>query len=821
MFSCCFCPGRKKDESQTVVRERSGLEVGLDPCTGKDPSDAHEKEFSPLRETAEGGEESIIDASPDHPRGEDTLAVDDGCREGLISLKPLDDPSGNKQRVELLPSPMNGRVNTVPSLSQPKALRSSGLLAVAQMLPTPLVSFCTVGTFRADLLGNLERSSDELVEIAAQFVERAIRMHIVTVYEGRPVGTSVGPVVVGRASTVMNLPNERLIPHPTHDSNMIRESVVVEDSDIKACLDMLHFPEYRARRSNVSPAHHSTFDWIWKHPKYRQWERSRTSFLMWLQGKPRSGKSTLANFVRSCVGSRVGSSNSGRQTIVVDFYSARGGSRQNQHFWMLRSILYQFLLQVPGLWGNYRENFKHWKAARAGAHNPDEHPNLRLTAYVLIDALDESEEVRRQDIIELLRVVARRDSSWPIDFKIFLTSRPSPKIEQSLRGVDTIVLENETGSDIVNFVQSETKRIANDILDCDAEELSFISTYLIKASNGVFLWVKLVLDQLDERATDGFCSVAELEKLLLSIPRDLREAYRLGTNSTSLRQEMASVVELLKPLLVEALARGDDHSLDRLILHKDQTNSHYPVPKNDSRFHQEMIRSSMVLDNFDQVGLLQLAILRSGSEETTQKKTLAVLCNRGADPNLQDVAGSTALHTAVKIQGWVRDRLKDAIEELISPRILDGFLSLAKRALCFYEEDRKLHTGNLDQPIPYDWRSDKHIMDLQKLCILISSVARGGHNIFGSVDVFGTKLTRRDIWLALQRLQSVVIGSKIRRDAIWSLLWSIKSFQQRLVDHLLNFLERPEKFKELLKLLQTILLRPRHNTPAQGPQGGP
>ncbi|KAE8445546.1 hypothetical protein EG329_013310 [Mollisiaceae sp. DMI_Dod_QoI] len=445
-----------------------------------------------------------------------------------------------------------------------------------------IFSFCTAGSFRADLLRNLERSSDELVEIAAQFVERAIRLQIVTVYEGRPLGSAVGPVVVNKASAVMNLPNERLIPidadhrsicrfSSQEDSRfesilptigkLLRESVAEEDSEIQACLDTLHFHAYKERRNNVSPAHVSTFTWIWDHPKYQLWEDLRSSSLVWLQGKPGSGKSTLANFVRSRVKNRVGLQ-SGRQTIVVDFfYSARGGSLQNQHYWMLRSLLYQFLLQVPGLWGSYRENFREcrmieksdaWRIEINKDHRDNvdgselpqlwslskltslfeelgsvHTPGLRVTAYVIVDALDESEERGRQPIIELLRRASKKDPSWPIAFKIFLSSRPSPKIEHTLRGCHSIVLEDETSADIVNFVNAETKRIAEEVLERNHEELSFISSYLIKASNGVFLWVKLVLNQLDQRATEGFCSVVELEQLLLSIPRDLGDLYRL------------------------------------------------------------------------------------------------------------------------------------------------------------------------------------------------------------------------------------------------------------------------------------------------------
>jgi ankyrin repeat protein len=321
---------------------------------------------------------------------------------------------------------------------------------------------------------------------------------------------------------------------------------------------VLHFHAYKERRSNVEPAQENTFSWIWDHPKYLLWENGRSSSLLWLQGKPGSGKSTLANFVRSRVKHRVGLL-ADRQTIVVDFfYSVRGGRLQNGHYWMLRSVLYQFLLQTPGIWENYRESFREcrrieksdaWrietdKSGTDGSNVPqlwsfarlkslfDEigsihAPWLRVTAYVIVDALDESEENCRQDIIQMFRKVSKRDPAWPIAFKIFLTSRPDPKIEQALEDCHKIVLEDETSADIVNYVNGETKRIAREILKCSHEELSFISSHLINASRGIFLWVKLVLDQLDVEATNGFCSVAELEELLLSIPENLRQLYEL------------------------------------------------------------------------------------------------------------------------------------------------------------------------------------------------------------------------------------------------------------------------------------------------------
>lgn len=313
---------------------------------------------------------------------------------------------------------------------------------------------------------------------------------------------------------------------------------------------MLYFHAYKDRRNNVTDAYVNTFEWLWDHPKYKLWENGHSSSLLWLQGKPGSGKSTLANFCRSRVQTRVGISPK-RQTIVVDFfYSVRGGNLQSGHYWMLRSILYQFLLQTPGLWDNYRNDFREcqeigksetWRSHRdqsselwslnrskslltslGSVHSPW----LKLTAYVIVDALDESEETDRQNMIHLFRKISQRDLGWPISFKILLTSRPSPKIEMVLADCHTIILEDETATDIVNYVDAETRRIATEILKCTHEDLAFISSHLKKASQGVFLWVKLVLQELDERATEGFCTVAELEQLLLTIPTDLRELYQ-------------------------------------------------------------------------------------------------------------------------------------------------------------------------------------------------------------------------------------------------------------------------------------------------------
>lgn len=68
-------------------------------------------------------------------------------------------------------------------------------IANATKVIRDIFSLCTAKTFRADLLKSLESNSADLIEIAAQFVERAVPLKILTVYEGRRLGSGVGMVV--------------------------------------------------------------------------------------------------------------------------------------------------------------------------------------------------------------------------------------------------------------------------------------------------------------------------------------------------------------------------------------------------------------------------------------------------------------------------------------------------------------------------------------------------------------------------------------------------------------------------------------------------
>ncbi|KFZ19928.1 hypothetical protein V501_00400 [Pseudogymnoascus sp. VKM F-4519 (FW-2642)] len=303
----------------------------------------------------------------------------------------------------------------------------------------------------------------------------------------------------------------------------------------QACLNALYFDQYKERRLGVSQPHPGTLTWIWDHPQYQQWEESSSSNLLWLQGKPGSGKSTLANHIQSQLTSRLLHIRDVQCLIVDFFYSARGGGDQQGHIWMLRSILYQILLQAPALWEDYYQAFNSYKKSQEWtlplllqifvSLGIKYDQNIRLRIHIIIDAMDESEEDMRHKIVSMLYEAGNQGSNANVVFKILVASRPNLKINFALRNCRYMKLEDQTRNDIIEYVCCEIRRIAKEVVQCSLEELDFVSRTLIFRSRGVFLWVKLVLAELEERAMEGLCTTAEIENLTTSIPTDLEELY--------------------------------------------------------------------------------------------------------------------------------------------------------------------------------------------------------------------------------------------------------------------------------------------------------
>jgi hypothetical protein len=336
----------------------------------------------------------------------------------------------------------------------------------------------------------------------------------------------------------------------------------------------------------VIEPYEDTYAWIWNHDKFTQWKESNTSELLWLHGKPASGKSTIMNFIRKGLEDHLPPSDKPISTpqkryVTVDFfYSAEVGAseRQHGHVWMLRSILYQILQNVPALWADFcnflepsidaadgkgeypllSTNFTYFFESKMrhledlqrllGSIGSRYQAHNKLVVYILVDAMDESEREQRLKIVSSLLKISNSLENWPVTFKIIVASRPDSLTGAVSRKCISIHLEDETPLDILTFVDREIDRIATDVPSLEHESFSFLREELIQKSRGVFLWVKLVLLELEEKANEEGCTIREVEELLHSIPDGLKQLYHrmaslLAIQTPQRKQEMKTMFE--------------------------------------------------------------------------------------------------------------------------------------------------------------------------------------------------------------------------------------------------------------------------------------
>jgi hypothetical protein len=334
------------------------------------------------------------------------------------------------------------------------------------------------------------------------------------------------------------------------------------------CLDSLHFPELFARRDRVEKSANGTNEWIWTHSTYSHWINEESG-LLWIYGKPGSGKSTLAAEIVHANDFK------GQGYLVADFfYSARGGSTETSHTLMLRSILFQLLVQDDDLYPAFQQPFRRFITECYPAINANDWKYLDLRAIIqslkefkfkerlkfllLLDGLDESEDKaetgeERHEVFSLLSSLCAPGSRNI--FKIIALSRAERDVRGALQAKFYIDMKDVNKADITRIVNLGTVRLWRQMraseddlqlgtkfpthdssgFDADlhvgidsvpeASELDFVADYLLAHADGVILWVVMIIRELLQIAESGAFTVQQLRKILSSIPTSLHELY--------------------------------------------------------------------------------------------------------------------------------------------------------------------------------------------------------------------------------------------------------------------------------------------------------
>lgn len=287
-------------------------------------------------------------------------------------------------------------------------------------------------------------------------------------------------------------------------------------------LEALTFVEREDRLATIGKAHDETCQWLFERDEYKAWrdpdKRHLHHGFFWIKGKPGTGKSTLMK----CAYNR-GLDEFSDDVIVSFFFNARGAQLQKSMEGMYRSLLCQLLERMPQLAARLprraceRLQKPGWPiellkdVLREALLLVD---SARLTCYV--DALDECQDEDAREMIEFFDRLGTSAVAANVSVHILLSSRHYPQIH--IPKCQQLILEHQSdhASDIVRYIESKLE-IGSSVTARD------IKSTLLRKASGVFLWVVLVVQILNEHKRHGL--VHELKQRVDGIPKNLDKLF--------------------------------------------------------------------------------------------------------------------------------------------------------------------------------------------------------------------------------------------------------------------------------------------------------
>lgn len=346
------------------------------------------------------------------------------------------------------------------------------------------------------------------------------------------------------------------------------------------------------------------------HPQgmFSQWLDQSNSQPFWIYGKPGSGKSTLMKclFHLSRFRERVKRWAGIRSVAFAAFYFFDRGisALQKTAEGLIRSLLHQIITQdrstaqhiediLPAEYSTMGKQALIWDLRTLNKALDRIMEQLALTEKLSIclflDGLDEFGTTNTLITTAALAQMSKHEKDlyhrekrqgykWIRNLVFKLAASSNVKICASSRDIQDFTsvsakfpflkLEELTRSDIRKYVMDRLRDNSNwcrASSEASAEMTKRIATIINKA-HGVFLWVKLVVEQIVEALEDG-AYIKEITDLIDDLPADLHQLYaRMLSN---VKDEWQSQGALLFALVFEG--QWDEHPRSAIMLHFAET----------------------------------------------------------------------------------------------------------------------------------------------------------------------------------------------------------------------------------------------------------
>lgn len=294
-------------------------------------------------------------------------------------------------------------------------------------------------------------------------------------------------------------------------------------------------------------------DWLFRHASYRSWICSDQDNLLWITGKPGSGKSTLVKLLSDSIRHEDAiylEEPAIAASVIFDFryvLERENGGAKGQ---ILRALLYQILESSPTLSPGLCQALSPLSPLPDRPEDLDVHcyqlcleaalsaATDKATVFLLIDGLDECGSKVQDDVMACLAPIYQQPQ-FTKKVRIMITSRwgSSMHRRQQQRHSGIKWLEMENTEDITTFCSAmlSPRQISQGITTDQPDScvhwkdsVQELVDSIITRADGVFLWVKLVVDLLltDYPAQQhSGCGTKRWQQAVQELPTGLESLY--------------------------------------------------------------------------------------------------------------------------------------------------------------------------------------------------------------------------------------------------------------------------------------------------------
>ena len=333
-------------------------------------------------------------------------------------------------------------------------------------------------------------------------------------------------VVLG-AKDIQDFNDGGLLPLVSEDIDKIQRWLLPTDYSADSS-------EYGKHLASYLPG---TGNWILETENYTRWHDSSEIGSLWIKAIPGAGKSVYAAHLASKIASQ--------ESVPVLYFFFRQIITANQKpHSLVRDYLSQLLSYSPWLQCKLKKFIDDRRSLDSVSFDElwqtlQSAMSLLPRVYCVADALDEMNTGNESFMGTLVRL----GQLAPASIKVLMTSRPVPRVEKVLnqQTVLQIILQQQlVDQDIAIYVKHRL-----DGSKISAYARSTVLQIMCARANGLFLYARLMMDNLLDPGKNSFADMETLLDTLNKLPTSLAEMYTGMLREHSERSGVPQAMQLI------------------------------------------------------------------------------------------------------------------------------------------------------------------------------------------------------------------------------------------------------------------------------------